>query len=282
MLIFFKKKSIFANITIKETYNMHSKFKWIFVFTAFLFVVSPAFSQKDFTPFGNLGLGVKVSTFGYGVEAATPLNKMFILRAGVNWGSPIGDLLSTIFGDLNISLFDTDGKFLDSFGYMPELKIKPVFDFMHGNLLLDFHPAGIFHLTAGVFVGSSNIKIDGRLVDSNDNNSQLLPGKDWPVYDIGDQKIDLKGGQANIDLLLGNTLKPYLGLGLGRAVPKNRLSFKFELGVVFQKGYSLRQNNVVFDLAATNEQNLQGIHESIMQYGKLWPMMNFQLSYRIF
>ena len=258
---------------------MHSKFKFVFVLAIVLFAVSPAFSQQKFKPFGNMSIGVKASTMGYGLEAATPLNNLFMLRLGINTMNGIS------FPEDNMVIIDKNGQFYESFDHVPELRIKPGIHFSHGNLLLDFHPAGIFHLTAGAFVGKSHLKVDGRLVDSNNQNSVLLPGKTtWPVIEVGDQSIDLTDGRAGLDLQMGNTLKPYLGIGFGRAVPKkSRISFKFELGVVFQKGYTLRQNGVVFDLTTISDiQELNDVHNNLIKYGALWPMLNFQLSYRIF
>jgi hypothetical protein len=193
--------------------------------------------------------------------------------------------LSSIIGEHNVAIPDKNGEFNDSFGYVPMLRIKPDLNFTHGNLLLDLHLGGSFHITGGAFLGKSQLLIDGRLVNSKNNNenSILLPGKTWPVIEVGDQEIELTDGQANnIDILLGNTLKPYLGLGFGRAVPKKRLSLKFELGVVFQKGYSLRQDGIVFDLGTSDEQEVKDIHNIVMKYAKVWPMVNLQLSYRIF
>ena len=256
---------------------MCKKNRFIFVLAAALFAVSPAFSQKDFKPFGHLGLGVKVSTAGYGLEVATPFNKLLILRLGVNMFNDIK------IGEWNVLLPDNKGDFVESFGYVPELRIKPGVNFANGNLLLDFHPAGIFHLTAGVFVGKSMFKVDGRLVDRHNQNSVLLPGKTWPVVEVNDeQEINFTNGRTYVDLQLGNTLKPYFGLGLGRAVPKSRLSFKFEIGALYQKGYSLRQNEMVFDLEASGEPEVKNIHDNVMKYGAFWPMINFQLSCRIF
>ena len=258
---------------------MHSKFRFVFVLAAVLFAVSPAFSQKKFTPLGNMSVGMKISTLGYGLEAATPLNNMLMLRLGINLTNGIS------FREYNFVFFDKNDQFFESFDYVPELRIKPGIDFSHGNLLLDFHPAGIFHLTAGAFVGKSHLKVEGRLVDSENHNSILLPGKiEWPVIEIAeDQRIDLTDGQARLDLQMGNTFKPYLGIGIGRAVPKNRrIAFKFELGVVFQRGYTLRQNEAVFDLTVSDVVDLTDIHNKLIKYGALWPMINFQLSYRIF
>ena len=257
---------------------MHLKFKGFIVLATALFVVSPVFSQKNFKPFGSMSLGVKASTMGYGIEVATPLHNLLILRLGASMTNGIK------IGEQDFVFYDNDGEFMESFGYVPNMIVKPGINFTHGSLLLDFHPAGIFHLTLGAFAGKSQLRVDGHLVDRNGQPSVLQDGvTTWPSLKAGDQRIDLTDGQASVDLLLGNNFKPYLGLGLGRAVSKNsRLSFKFELGLLYQGRYTLRQNGIIFDLAATEEPDLEEVHDFLVKYGVFWPMLNFQLSYRIF
>ena len=263
---------------------MHLKFRQVLILAMVFFTVSPVFPQKNFKTFGNMSLGFKISTLGYGFEAATPLSNSFILRLGVNLtnGLPIGKMI----GEHNIILPDGDGKFLDSFGYLPELMLKGDVNLTHGNLLLDFHPAGLFHFTVGAFAGKSIFKVEGHLVDSENDNqlSVLLPGKKWPFIEAGNQKIVFPDGCVSMDLQLGNnTFKPYFGLGFGRAVPKNsRLSFMLEVGVLYQKHYTLRQRGIVFDLTAIDEPEVIKVHNTLVKYGAFWPMLNLQLSYRIF
>ena len=262
------------------------RLKFCLVLATTLFVVASVFSQNNFKSFGSMSLGVKASTFGYGFEAATPLNKLLMLRLGVNLTNGADKLIGKLVGDLNFPLPE-DEDFIESFGYMPDLGIKPGINFTHGNLLLDFHPAGIFHITVGAFVGGSKLKVDGRLVDSNNQPSKLLPGKTWPVLEIGaqKQKIDMMNGQARLDVLLGNAVKPYLGLGLGRAVPKKRVSFKFELGAIYQNGYKIKNNGTVLDLKNAPETEVQNIQNNVNKFSKfvmIWPMLNFQVCCRIF
>jgi len=242
-----------------------------------------AFSQNDFEAFKNLGIGLKLSPlFGYGVEAATGINNHLILRLGLTTTYGIG------VGQYNVDLgFDED--YIDEiFGYSPEYRAKPALKFMHGNLLLDYHPGGIFHITAGAFVGATKFGVDGYLVDSRNNKATLLPGQDWPSIDIGDQTIGMPNGRATVDFRLGNIIKPYFGLGVGRAVAKNKkVAFKFELGAMYQgNSYVLKQNGKVLDLAHSTQEDLRDIHNKITdEYAKLirfWPHLNFQLSYRIF
>jgi hypothetical protein len=244
----------------------------------------PAAAQESFKPFGGLAVGVKLSPFmGYGLELATPLSNKFILRGGVTLTNGVET------PDVNINLPDTDDNLYDAFGYVPQYKAKLGAHFTHGNILVDFHPAGIFHLTAGVFIGSSTFKVEGKLVDwraghEGEDAVLLDPSThSWPTIEFGNQELTLDGGKANIDLKLGDSaIKPYFGLGVGRAIAKNsRVAFKFELGVMYHGQYSLKQNGTVLDLSSSSEETVRDIHD-ILKLVNVWPQMNFQLSYRIF
>ena len=157
-------------------------------------------------------------------------------------------------------------------------------NFTHGNVLVDYHPAGIFHVTAGFFVGNSSLGIHGFMADWRNNNAQakLLPGYQWPSVNLLDQKIDLTDGKANIDFQLGGIVKPYLGIGVGRAISKNKkLAVKFELGALYLGEYTLKQNGKKLDLSKSTDPDIKEAHDILKQI-TAYPLMNLQLTYRIF
>lgn len=257
------------------------KSKILIVLTMWLTTVCTVFSQRqEFNTYKNLGIGLKVSPFlGYGIEAASGLNNHFILRLGFN-----------LTKGINVGYFNFDVEesyeLENAFGYIPEARVKPSLDFVHGNLLLDYHPGGVFHITTGFFAGTTKIGVKGYLADSQNNKAELLSGKNWPSVEIGDQSIDIKDGNVTGHFRIGNTIKPYFGIGVGRAIAKNkRVAFKFELGLLYQDSlYEIKMNGKNIDLANATDEDLREIHEKFteQQYFKFWPQINFQLSYRIF
>lgn len=240
-------------------------------------------AQEAFWPFSHLGIGVKVSTLGYGFEAATPLSDLFIVRIGIHLTNGLGT------GYINFPIpddKDDNGIYLsDRFGYVPDYRAKMGPDFTHGNLLLDFHPQGIFHFTAGLFLGTSNFKLNGYLSDYRNNNKLAILNQsyEWPTIDIGGEKVDLTDGRSNIDLQIGSrNINPYFGVGVGRAVPKNnRLAFKFELGGLWMRGYTLTNNAQALDISMSEQELLRDLHHYLIKYAKVWPMLNLQLSFRL-
>jgi len=225
----------------------------------------------------HLSVGLRASTLGVGIQAATPINKYFKLRAGIDY---IGFKTSTF----DIGLDDPNGEFDRAFGYTPDYSMKGEMNFTNGNILVDYHPTGgIFHLTGGVFVGANKLKARGFLADYNGNPATLKEGETrWPTVDFDGHQLILDNANLNADLQLGGIIKPYFGFGLGRAVSKNnRLTFKFELGVIYQGKYSLKQNGKKVDVIDNAAENFEDI-DTYTNLLKWWPMMNFQLSYRIF
>jgi hypothetical protein len=232
---------------------------------------------QDNAPFSHLNVALRASTVGGGLEFATPLGKLFDARAGF-------DYLTGNVPYSNFSLNDDNGNMYDAFGYVPDLRMKEKLNMVHGHLLADFHPVakGIFHITAGVFIGTSNLNADGFLANSNNDPAELKGGYEWPKVIVDGREIDFDGGKSTADIYLGNAVKPYLGLGLGNAVTRGRVGFKFELGLLYQGDYSLKQGGQ--DIDTINEKGINDMKDAD-RYTKLlrwWPMLNLQLTYRIF
>ena len=74
--------------------------------------------------------------------------------------------------------------------------------------------------------------------------------------------------------------RPYLGLGFGRAVPKGRLNFGFELGVQFMGKMKVYSNGNPLD-ELTDVEN-DDDWKKVMDKLKVYPVLKFTLSGRIF
>ncbi|GHU56980.1 hypothetical protein FACS189411_09160 [Bacteroidia bacterium] len=242
-----------------------------------LALLFPLFSQaQEYNPFSHVTVGLSASTLGVGLEAATPLSKNFNARAGI-------DYVGFNAGYVNFDLDDNSSALYDAIGYVPNYRAKIGFDQFHGHLLADFYPMtnGVFHLTAGVYLGSSKINVDGFLADQNDQPATLKPGFEWPSINLDGYDVPLTNGRANVGFLLRNAVKPYIGLGLGKFVTKHRLGFKFDFGAFYQGDYSVKQNGKKINLDDTELNNFEDI-DQYTKWLKWWPVINFQLTYRIF
>jgi hypothetical protein len=234
---------------------------------------------QETAPFSRMNLALRLSTMGAGLELATPLGSHFDARAGV-------DVLPFSSGYLNYSLDDDATALEPAFGYVPEYRARGEIKMVHGHLLADIYPSarGIFHVTAGVFVGTSRIRLQGTMVDANNGPVTLLPNAEWPVVNIGGYDVETDGGRANLDMTLGSAVKPYLGIGLGRAVTQKRFGVKFELGVLRQGDYTLKQDGRVLNLS--NADGIEGADIGLIsdyaEWMKWWPMINLQFTFRLY
>jgi len=230
-------------------------------------------------PFSRLNVALRVATTGIGLEAATPLSNHFNARLGVDYFGYKSRYYDILIKDKQNDLYD-------AFGYVPDYHAKGTLGLLHGRLLADYHPGGgIFHLTAGVYVGNFNANVNGYLADRDNVNqpAKLKDGYEWPSIDFDGQKIDLTNGYADLDLTLGNAVKPYIGLGLGRAVTRRNVGFKVELGVLYLGDYTLRQNGKKLNISggSADVSEVADVHE-YLQALQWYPMLSFQLSYRLF
>ena len=126
-----------------------------------------------------------------------------------------------------------------------------------GNLLVDFHPVGpIFHVTAGFFFGS------GELVKAY--NTKALPESyhngGVSYYVDGDKSDAAKFYRIQTDekgilngSLKGLSFRPFIGMGLGSAVPSGRVGATLDLGVEYTGGLKL----------TTDARNIKGDIENI-------------------
>ncbi|MDR0757379.1 MAG: hypothetical protein LBF85_05995, partial [Tannerella sp.] len=197
----------------------------------------PAMMQAQETaPFSRMNLALRASTMGVGLEVATPLGSHINARLGAN-------VLPYSLEYQNYSLDSYSDRLEPAFGYVPSYRARGRISIAHGHLLADIHPLarGIFHFTAGVYVGTSKIGIQGRMVDESNQPVVLQPGYEWPTLNMDGYEVETDGGQADIDLVLGNSVKPYFGIGLGKAVTNRGFGVKFEIGALYQGDYTLRQ-----------------------------------------
>lgn len=227
----------------------------------------------------QLNVAINASTMGFGVEVATPINNYFNLRAGYG----------TFSLSENLAIGISDEEIYKLLSYDPSYEATINASFNHGRVLVDFTPVkrGFFHITTGFFVGETKIKSNGFLVNPKTGFpavNDLPNGSSWPELSFDKYYLEIgERGDIPVSIKFGNTIKPYFGLGLGRAVTNKRIGFKFELGILYQGEYKLYQNNrkISLDFSGENDNTLNNV-QSVTKLLEWWPMLNFQLSYRVF
>ena len=192
----------------------------LLLITTLLALASAIHAQTDEPRvFNHLSAGLSVGTDGIGIDVAMPATDRFDLRVGASF-MPGFKFTGTY--DLNTDSRSITAKDVDIEGKIHKMDAK---------ILLDFYPAphGIFRITAGAFIGSS------RLLTAR-NTTEFLAREDWGVTGVklGEYRVmSDKNGNVKADVRV-NAFKPYLGIGIGRSVPRNkRVGVMADLGVQF-------------------------------------------------
>ena len=140
----------------------------------------------------------------------------------------------------------------------------------NANLLVDYHPGGgSFKVTAGLFFGSSDfVKV---------YNTKSLPesyhAAGVSYYVDGDTEDMTKFYRIQSDdkgivsaAFKSASVRPFVGVGFGSAIPKNRVGVTFDLGVEYTGGFDLRtdarnRKGDIENIPLTTKGVLQTIYE---------------------
>lgn len=221
-------------------------------FLSFLFLLAIFASAQAKIPhlrFFHFGVGANAGTNGLGLDASIGLGRFVQVRAGYTFGHPMAfernvgvyDEASAIVNAMNINNPDFSAR-----DYSSDVKVrfKPHLNTAHA--LVDIYPLGRFHITAGAYFGQQTIV---ELTSSDpimktmgyDNLCIMAYNEIYPGLNI--QPIGLEvGGHVFAPDATGNLrgemrvqkVRPYVGIGWGRAVPRrSRIGCSFDLGVQY-------------------------------------------------
>jgi hypothetical protein len=183
------------------------------VFSLFVICAKSSVAQAggyENAPFTTVGVGVKASLLGAGVEAATPLLPRFNLRGGVN-------------------LFNYDRTFnKDGVTYPGQLQ------FRSAEAHIDWFPfGGSLHLSPGLLIYNGNQVTANPSVPGGQlftlNGTQYMSDPNDPI-----------GGKGKIAF---HKAGPMLTAGFGSLVPRyHRFSIPFEIGAIYTGAPTLTLN----------------------------------------
>lgn len=224
-------------------------------------------AQKEQGFFKRLAVGVSASTMGIGVDAATTLNRHFMLRAGV-------DIMPGYS-------FDTDVDVDVTSGTSAEVNVDGDLSRTQASLLLNVYPSkrSSFFIAGGFYVGGNKlVKIEGNSPELQELREQY--GSQAGII-IGDYKLPINENGNVAGGIKVSSFRPYLGLGFGRAVPHKRVAFMFELGVQFHGTPKVYSD--AGDLQElTNQLDSDDKFSDILDNLTVYPVLKFRLCGRIF
>ena len=244
--------------------------------------------------FNHMSVGLGLGTTGISVDVAAPICPYVAVRAGADilpdikfrpaldlgFNQEIKDFVYEWFNERLPDKIDFDGK----------LK------YTAGHLLFDVYPFknSSFHVTAGAYLGNK------ELVNMNTLGYEFLLKT---IYDYNHSEIREEWGLGKIGVKLGNyflepdkegminatvevnALRPYIGIGFGRAIPtKHRFACNFDLGLqfwgtpkVYLEGDNGKTRLEKSDLAPESAKALKKLSETTF-----WPVLNVRCAYRLF
>ena len=90
-------------------------------------------------------------------------------------------------------------------------------------------------------------------------------------------------GSGAVTVGFSQTIAPYLGMGFGRTFPRKRLNLSFDMGAQYKGDYRVAIAIKQGALDKKNEENAAILERNFNEkwYGKIWPVMNLRLAYRI-
>lgn len=194
------------------------------------------------------GIGLKATTDGAGLEVVKGFGKRLNVRLGYSF------LSIPISKDFNMEDISATAKARLKFG--------------GANLFLDYYPVrNVIHLTAGVMQNAMR------------HSLVVTPTSDFPYGDIMIPASELGTFEGEVTPQL--KVSPYLALGFGNTLSReHRISFNFEIGALYHGAPQLSLSGTKMLSPMASENNQQVIMKAIAQY-KWYPMISFQLTYRI-
>lgn len=232
--------------------------------------------------FDHLSIGLGAGTDGLGIELAAPLGNHVDIRAG--YGAAVGLVGYTLHG---IRLPEHPAN--------PNSKDVPVpmkmgFGMNDARLLFNIYPSATkgFHFTVGAYMGSPAF-LSGKLVNMPSDYETM-------GIDVDGYVVKAKNGVLATKLAapgLGGksfAVKPYVGIGFGRAVDRDRrVSFCFDLGVQYQgkaglwaEGESVTGRTEKVQLTREHVEAIGDVMDEVAKYAAFWPTLSFRLNVRLF
>lgn len=207
----------------------------------------------------HLSVSVEAGTTGLGFEVATTLHPNFMLRAGFVMLPPFSTEDAVIDNTFYFnSLVDKmpeiktelENKKLptNSNEFNDKISMTDKFKLYNGKILIDYYPITKrrFHITAGIYFGGKNIitstgQLPSEFMEAVHVINKYLPvnAQFLPAILRDDMFIQYcyaeasPTGRINYSRQI-NPIRPYVGIGGGRAIPNKRIGCQFDIGVIFQ------------------------------------------------
>lgn len=255
-----------------------------------LVFTTSGFAQFKRSAFNHVGLNAGVGTEGISIGVAAPVSNFVELEAGVDILPKmlkISDKMN-LTADATINVQGQTVRIPDS-----EVDVDADFSRTAFHAKANIYPFGgnsKFFVAAGFSTGGAKI---AKLSGHSDDLAQFI--RKYPEYadeilnrigaELSDYNIKFdKNADIKADLRC-NSFRPYLGLGFGRVVPKNRLGFRWEIGCQYMGKLKVYQNGEEVDVRKALNDSMGkedgGDIADIVDKIKFYPVFKLQIVGRI-
>lgn len=247
-------------------------------------------AQKEYKRgfLNHVGINVGAGTEGISVGLAAPVTGFFELEAGVNVMPSF-----KLSGDLDVDVNTSSLPQVPNVQYPHEATIhaEGSFDRTTFNVKANLYPFGggtKFFIAAGLSIGGEKIAEVSGSCDELRDFSQKLPTQELKDKFRQAVSANLAGYNLQFDEnynvqgdIRCKKVRPYLGLGFGRLVPKNRLGMRLELGCQFMDKLKVYQNDTEIDINKALEDAGEDDLSKFVKDLKIYPVVKFSFTGRI-
>lgn len=247
-------------------------------------------AQKEYKRgfLNHVGINVGAGTEGISVGLAAPVTGFFELEAGVNVMPSF-----KLSGDLDVDVNTSSLPQVPTVTYPTSATIhaEGSFDRTTFNVKANLYPFGggtKFFIAAGLSIGGEKIAEVTGSCDELRKFSQSLPTQELKNEFRQAVSANLAGYNLQFDDnynvqgdIRCKKVRPYLGLGFGRLVPKNRLGMRLELGCQFMDKLKVYQNDTEIDINKALEDAGDDDLSKFVKDLKIYPVVKFSFTGRI-
>ncbi len=264
--------------------------KLMMVAVILLTSVGSVMAQKEYKRgfLNHVGINVGAGTEGISVGLAAPVTSFFEVEAGVNVMPSF-----KLSGDLDVDVNTSSLPQVPNVQYPHEATIhaEGSFDRTTFNVKANLYPFGggtKFFIAAGLSIGGEKIAEVSGSCDELRDFSQKLPTQE--LKDLFRQAVSANLAGYNLQFdenynvqgdIRCKKVRPYLGLGFGRLVPKNRLGMRLELGCQFMDKLKVYQNDTEIDVNKALEDAGEDDLSKFVKDLKIYPVVKFSFTGRI-
>ena len=252
--------------------------------------VGSVMAQKEYKRgfLNHVGINVGAGTEGISVGLAAPVTGFFEFEAGVNVMPSF-----KLSGDLDVDVNTSSLPQVPTVTYPTSATIhaEGSFDRTTFNVKANLYPFGggtKFFIAAGLSIGGEKIAEVNGSCDQLREFSQSLPSQELKDQFRQAVSANLAGYNLQFDEnynvqgdIRCKKVRPYLGLGFGRLVPKNRLGMRLELGCQFMDKLKVYQNDTEVDIDKALEDAGDDDLSKFVKDLKIYPVVKFSFTGRI-